>query len=156
MTTEITSWFHEHVPHEWFAGAVDVRIDRDEILVVGLLPAGVDPRAFREHSRDARMQLASAAEARWLRKVSWGVRVDTVEHRFTSVSVPVMSRMRIDERLVLDALIDGGLARTRSEALAWCVRLVGRHQREWLDELREAAATVERVRAKGPRLGDDA
>jgi len=70
--------------------------------------------------------------------------------------VPVMSRMRIDERLVLDALIDGGLARTRSEALAWCVRLVGRHQREWLDELREAAATVERVRAKGPRLGDDA
>ena len=87
-----------------------------------------------------------------MRKVSWGVRVGTTEHRFTSVSLPVMSRLRLDDRLVLDALIDGGLARTRSEALAWCVRLVGRHQREWLDELREAAAAVERVRQKGPDL----
>jgi len=155
MANEIVHWFVQQVPDEWFAGPPEVRVDREEILVVGVLPGGVDPRAFREHSREARVHLAAAAEARWLRKVSWGVRVDTVEHRFTSVSVPVMSRLRIDERLVLDALIDGGLARTRSEALAWCVRLVGRHQREWLDELRDAAAAVERVRAKGPRLDDE-
>lgn len=152
MTSDIGRWFGEQVPGSWFTAAPDVRIDREEILVVGLLPDGVDPRAFRELTREARVRIATAAEGRWQRKVSWAVRVDAVEHRFTSVSVPVMSRLRIDERLVLDALIDGGLARTRSEALAWCVRLVGRHQREWLDELREAAAHVERVRAKGPRL----
>lgn len=155
MTADIGRWFGEHVPHEWFTEAPDVRVDREEILVVGALAPGIDPRVFRELSRDARVRIAAAAEARWQRKVSWGVRVDAVEHRFTAVSVPVMSRLRIDERLVLDALIDGGLARTRSEALAWCVRLVGRHQREWLDELRDAAAAVERVRAKGPKLDAD-
>ena len=153
MTSEICTHLTEQIPAEWFDGPPEVRVDREEILVVGVLRADVDPRAFREHSRDMRMRIAAAAEARWLRKVSWGVRVGTTEHRFTSVSVPVMSRLRIDERLVLDALIDGGLARTRSEALAWCVRLVGQHQREWLDELREAATAVERVRAKGPNLG---
>ena len=153
MTSEICTYLTEQIPTEWFDGPPEVRVDRDEILVVGPLRADVDPLAFREHSRDMRMRIAAAAEARWLRKVSWGVRVGTTEHRFTSVSLPVMSRLRLDDRLVLDALIDGGLARTRSEALAWCVRLVGIHQREWLDELREAAATVERVRAKGPNLG---
>ena len=152
MSTDIATFIAENIPTEWFEGPADVCVDREEILVVGVLPAGVDPRAFREHTRDLRMRIATDAEARWLRKVSWGVRVGAVEHRFTTVSVPVMTRLRVDERLVLDALIDGGLARTRSEALAWCVRLVGRHQREWLDELREASAAVERVRAKGPDL----
>ena len=152
MTADIASFFVQRIPTEWFDTPADVRIDREEILVVGVLRAGVDPRVFRERTRDARMHLAAEAEARWLRKVSWGVRSGETEHRFTGVSVPVMSRMRIDERLVLDALIDGGLARTRSEALNWCVRLVGMHQRQWLDELREAAASVERVRAKGPNL----
>jgi hypothetical protein len=154
MALDITSFFTDRVPEGWFAGPVEVRIDREEILVVGPLHAGADPLAFREHTRELRVQLAAEAEARWLRKVSWGVRVGVVEHRFTNVSVPVMSRLRIDERMVLDALIDGGLARTRSEALNWCVRLVGMHQREWLDELREAAAAVERVRRKGPKVGE--
>jgi len=63
-----------------------------------------------------------------------------------------MTRLRMDERTVLDALIDGGLARTRSEALAWCVRLVGEHQREWLDELLAATETVRAVRERGPRV----
>jgi hypothetical protein len=152
MSTEIATFIAQHIPDEWFAGPVDVCVDREEILVVGELPDGVDPRAFREHTRDLRMRIATEAEARWLRKVSWGVRTGAVEHRFTTVSVPVMTRLRVEERLVLDALIDGGLARTRSEALSWCVRLVGRHQREWLDELREASAAVQRVRAKGPDL----
>ena len=154
MPSDIAQTVTALVPETWFAGPVDVRVDREEILVVGALAAGVDPRAFREHSRDHRMRIAAEVEARFLRKVSWGVRLGEVEQRFTSVSVPVMSRLRIDERLVLDALIDGGLARTRSEALNWCVRLVGRHQREWLDELREAAAAVERVRDKGPKLAE--
>jgi hypothetical protein len=154
MPTDIATTVTALVPESWFAGPPEVRVDREEILVVGPLAPGVDPRAFREHTRDLRVRIAAEVEARFFRKVSWGVRVGAVEHRFTSVSVPVMSRLRLDERLVLDALIDGGLARTRSEALNWCVRLVGRHQREWLDELRAASAEVERVRDKGPKLGD--
>lgn len=152
MPHDIAAFVTRLVPDSWFAGPVEVRVDRDEVLIVGPLDSGVDPRAFRERTRDRRVRVAAEIEARFLRKVSWGVRVGAVEHRFTSVSVPVMSRMRIDERLVLDALIDGGLARTRSEALNWCVRLVGMHQRDWLDELRDAAAAVERVRRKGPKL----
>ncbi len=56
------------------------------------------------------------------------------------------------ERAVLDTLLDAGVARSRSEALAWCVRLVGRHEKDWIDQLREAMATVEAVRAEGPTL----
>jgi hypothetical protein len=152
MTLEITTFFTQQIPDAWFDGSPEVRIDRDEILVIGSLPSGVAPVPFREATREMRMQIAATAEARWLRKVSWAVRVGSTEHRFSSLAVPVMSRLRVEERLVLDALIEGGLARTRSEALAWCVRLVGRHQREWLDELRAAAAAVERIRAKGPDL----
>jgi hypothetical protein len=46
--------------------------------------------------------------------------------------------------------VDAAVARSRSEALAWCVRLVGQHEDEWLGELREAVTTVGEVRAKGP------
>jgi len=42
------------------------------------------------------------------------------------------------------------VARSRSEALAWCVRLVGKHQSEWIESLREALTNVEKVRAEGP------
>jgi len=51
---------------------------------------------------------------------------------------------------VLDTLVDAGVARSRSEALAWCVRLVGQHEEEWLAELREAMTHVAEVRTKGP------
>lgn len=147
-----THFFTERVPAEWFATPVEVTVDRDEILVTGQLPADADVVGFRERSRPYRMQIAGEAEARFLRKVSWAVRHGDVETRFTTVSVPVMTRLRIDERAVLDALIEGGIARTRSEALAWCVRLVGRHQREWLAELTNAADAVREVRERGPRL----
>ena len=40
---------------------------------------------------------------------------------------PVMTRLRQPERLVLDTLVDAGVARSRSDALAWAVRLVGEH-----------------------------
>ena len=63
-----------------------------------------------------------------------------------------MSRLRLRERAVLDTLIDAGVARSRSEALSWCVKLVARHEREWLDELREAMTGVEQVRSGGPTL----
>lgn len=146
------AFFAERIPAEWFTGPCDVRLDRDEILVVGELAAGTDPREFRERSRPFRMRIADEAEARFLRKVSWAVRDGDDELRFTTVSVPVMTRLRLDERVVLDALIEGGIARTRSEALGWCVRLVGQHQREWLDELASATEAVRAVRERGPRL----
>jgi hypothetical protein len=61
-----------------------------------------------------------------------------------------MTRLRQPERQVLDTLVDAGVARSRSEALAWCVRLVGEHADTWLTELREAMGAVDRLRAQGP------
>jgi len=69
---------------------------------------------------------------------------------WTHVAAPVMTRLRQPERLVLDTLVDTGVARSRSGALAWCVRLVGQHEGDWLEELREAMAGVADVRKKGP------
>jgi hypothetical protein len=152
VASDPLSYFREHIPQEWFCNPVEVRCDRDEILVLGELTDGTDVLEFRERSRAHRVRIAEEAEARFLRKVSWAVREGAKEIRFSTVSVPVMTRLRIDERTVLDALIDGGLARTRSEALSWCVRLVGEHQREWLDELVSATQAVRAVREKGPRL----
>src|SRR5450756_1390995 len=70
----------------------------------------------------------------------------------TTVSAPVMTRLRQPERRVLDTLVDAGVARSRSDALAWCVRLVGRNQDEWIAGLREALVGVERARAAGPEV----
>ena len=61
-----------------------------------------------------------------------------------------MTRLRMPERQVLDTLVDAGVARSRSHALAWCVRLVGDHEGEWIDQLRDALVHVEKVRARGP------
>ena len=61
-----------------------------------------------------------------------------------------MTRLRQPERMVLDTLVAANIARSRSDALGWCVRLVGRNADEWLGELREAMEHVDEVRAKGP------
>ena len=82
--------------------------------------------------------------------MSWGLRVGDHEELWTHVSAPVMTRLRQPERLVLDTLVDSGVARSRSDALAWCVRLVGQHEEDWLAELREAMSAVDDVRKKGP------
>jgi hypothetical protein len=63
-----------------------------------------------------------------------------------------MTRLRQPERQVLDTLVDSGVARSRSEALVWCVRLVGEHADGWLAELREAMTAVDEVRTRGPEL----
>ena len=70
---------------------------------------------------------------------------------FTTVSVPAMTRLRMPERRVLDTLVDAGVARSRSHALAWCVRLVAEKQDEWLKDLRDALTHVEKVRGEGPK-----
>ncbi len=167
MTTAqaIDGWFRGRIGDGWF-DELEVRVDRDEVLVIGTLspPAlaadGDDEarrhaalariQGFREETREQRISIASDAERRFERKVSWGVRCDGVERRFTVANVPVMTRLLFDERQVLDTLIDGGIARSRSEALAWCVKLVRTKQAEWIDELRDALVAVEEVRGKSP------
>ena len=153
----VAEWFTEHVPDGWFT-LLEVAADRDEVLVVGTLaaPSGDDRpddviARFREATRDARMRLARQAEHRFGRKVSWGARCGDVRLLFTVLSVPAMTRLRFAERAVLDTLIDAGVARSRSDALAWCVRWVGANQEQWLADLRAAFAHVEAVRAAGPQ-----
>ena len=162
---EVAGWFAGRLPDGWFTGPVDLTIDRDEITVVGTLaepPAGEgDPAAaragrisrFREETRQQRMAIADAAQERYGRSVAWGASCGDDREIFTNLSIPVMTRLRQRERLVLDTLVDAGVARSRSEALAWAVRLVGQHADEWLGELREAMASVEEVRGRGPNLG---
>ena len=144
----------------------EVTYDRDEILVIGTLAdpdtgdADADDAAtaarrariqgFREDTRALRMRIADEAEARFGRKVAWGARCGDEEELFTSLSVPVMTRLRLPERQVLDTLVDAGVARSRSHALAWCVRLVGDHEGDWIDQLRDALVHVEKVRERGP------
>jgi len=165
---DASAWFAGRLPDGWFTGAPEVTVDREEILVVGELPALEGDQAddaarsaaesgrisrFREETRDERIEIARQAEHRYQRKVAWGARLGGSEELFTTLSVPVMTRLRQPERLVLDTLVDSGVARSRSEALAWAVRLVGQHADTWLGELRDAMSTVEDLRTKGPDLG---
>ena len=107
-------------------------------------------RRFREESREQRMALAAQAEGHFRRKVAWGATCGAETTYFTTLSLPVMTRLRMQERVVLDTLVDAGVARSRSEALAWCVRLVGTHQKDWIKELQAALVKVGEVRRKGP------
>jgi Arc/MetJ-type ribon-helix-helix transcriptional regulator len=165
----LAGWFAGRLPDDWFSGAPDVRADREEILVVGALaepeyPNDADEPAraaarrariqrFREDTRDQRMKIADEAEHRTGRKVAWGARCGDEKHIFTSLAVPVMTRLRMPERQVLDTLVGAGVARSRSDALAWCVRLVRDHEGEWIDQLRDALVAVEEARNSGPSPG---
>lgn len=106
--------------------------------------------SFREHTRDERIAIAQRAEAKFRRKVAWATQCGRTQATFSHLNVPVMTRLRIDERHVLDTLVAAGAARSRSDALVWCVRQVAELEGEWLDELRAAIETVDAVRAKGP------
>jgi hypothetical protein len=158
--SDASEWFHGRLPEAWFS-AVDVTVDREEILVVGTL-AGADDVSgaeaegrigrFRSETKAERIEIALEAQARYQRKVSWGVRLGETEALFTHVAAPVMTRLRQPERRVLDTLVDAGVARSRSDALAWSVRLVGQHADEWLGQLRDAMAEVDKLRGEGPSL----
>jgi hypothetical protein len=165
---KLRAWFASRVPRDWFAAAPEITFDREEITVIGVLPLppgaeeGCTPaeraaaiaghsRKFREQTRQQRVDIAREAEHRFGRKVSWGVVYDETVVMFTTFSVPVMTRLRQPERLVLDTLVDAGLARSRSDALAWCVRLVGKHEEGWIADLRAALRHVQQVRSEGPR-----
>ena len=166
MPEDLAAWFAARIPKGWFVGRPDVSADGEEILVLGTLPdvelAGgtadegrAGARAaridrFREETRDERIRVAREAERTFRRKVTWGARCGDQSKVFTALSVPVMTRLRMNERSILDTLVAGGVARSRSEALAWCVRLVGMHQADWIKGLRDALVKVDEVRSKGP------
>jgi len=163
---EIGGWFAGRIPQGWFKGTPEVRVDREEIWVIGTLPdvdLGKDSTAdgvaaardgrikqFREETRDARIEISQEAQQRFGRVASWGVKIGDTEQMFTHIALPVMTRLRLPEREILDTLINSGVARNRAHALAWCVRLVERNQKEWLGELRDAIAKVGQVRNQGP------
>jgi hypothetical protein len=159
---DAAEWFAGRLPDGWFVSEPAITVDREEIVVVGELPppegeasaAAAQGRIgrFREQTREARMQIADEAEARYGRKVAWGAGIGDTRVLFTHLAVPVMTRLRHDERRVLDTLVDAGVARSRSDALGWCVRLVGEHTDEWLQGLRDAMAEVGKLRAEGPNL----
>ena len=171
VTTEheqVAGWIHGRLPDEWFVEPAEVTVDRDEITIIGRLavPDGVaeDDSAeareaaagrisrFREDTREQRIQVAREAQHRFERKVSWGATCGSSRALFTHVAAPVMTRLRQPERQVLDTLVEAGVARSRADALGWCVRLVGEHTDEWLTQLREAMTSVQRLRNEGPGI----
>jgi hypothetical protein len=165
-SAQVRGWFAGRLPDEWFTRPAEVDVDREEITITGTL-AEPEPedgmteaersaaaegriKRFREDTRNRRIEIAREAEHRFRRKVAWGATCGEASEMFTTLSVPVMTRLRQPERRVLDTLVDAGVARSRSDALAWCVRLTGEHADAWLAELRSALQRVEEVRAQGP------
>jgi len=161
----VRGWFAGRLPDQWFTSAPDIQVDREEITIMGTLAdpamAGASDaeraaaaegriRRFREDTKSRRIEIAREAEHRFRRKVSWGATCANVTEMFTTLSVPVMTRLRQPERRVLDTLVDAGVARSRSDALAWCVRLTGENADPWLSRLRAALRHVEEVRDQGP------
>jgi hypothetical protein len=164
---EISGWIIGRLPESWFEQAPTISVDHDEILIIGRLPAldlgkEVDPVAeaaattgrisrFREETREERMKIAREGQHHFGRAISWGAEIGGTRQIFTNLSIPMMTRLRQPERTVLDTLVDSGVARSRSDALAWCVKLVATNTDEWLRKLREAMESVEAVRQQGPR-----
>ena len=173
MTT-ISAWLSGRLPDEWFVEAPEVSVDKDEIVIVGRIPAPdtapdatpadeigeteTETRAaergriqrWREETRAARIRIAQEAERQFDRKVAWGAACGETRMLFTHLSVPVMTRLRQPERQVLDTLVEAGVARSRSDALAWSVRLVAQHEADWIQQLRDALVAVQEARKAGP------
>jgi hypothetical protein len=167
-TDDAPAWITGAVPDDWFTGTPEISIDRDEMIIVGWLAeptlaedaTDADRAAaeqgriasFRESTRDRRIAIARQLEHRYKRKVGWGAVAGGTREVFTTLSAPVMTRLRQADRQVLDTLVASGVARSRSDALAWCVSLVGQHADAWLDELRDAMGAVDELRRRGPEL----
>jgi Arc/MetJ-type ribon-helix-helix transcriptional regulator len=164
----VRGWFSGRLPQDWQDAPADISVDRDEIVVTLHLPDVEAPSegageaetdearagrasAFREDTREQRMAIAREAQRRYERTVSWGVQIGDRRELYTHLASPTMTRLRQPQRQVLDTLVDAGVARSRSDALAWCVRLVAQHEDDWLTELRTAMTQVADVRTKGPQ-----
>ena len=155
---DIKDWVIGHLPDGLFGQTPQISVDREEITIVGSMPddlgtGGID--AYREATRAERMAVAARAEEIFGRKVAWGVIDADRTVLFTNMAVPVMTRLRQPERQVLDTLVSAGVARSRADALAWCVRLVGRHESDWIARMRDALGAVHEARESGPDSRSD-
>jgi len=163
-TNELQAWLQEHVPAEMLSGPPEIAVYDDEaVIIVPLELSGFDDalegeerRAAerrliaqrREESRPWRIKLARVLQPMLGRAIAWGMRAGESEALFSTRSVPVMTRLGRAERDVLDTLVAAGVADTRSAALAYAVRAFAAEHADWLDEVREAIAQVEQVRAR--------
>ncbi|MFD9355344.1 hypothetical protein [Streptomyces sp. NPDC060031] len=154
QSEQLREWFADRLPVDVYESLTEVALDREEITVVGTIPATESVKEFRERTREQRIEVAREAEDLYRRKVAWAVQSGEERTVFTHLAVPVMTRLRQPERQVLDTLVAAGVARSRADALAWCVRLVARNTDEWLTELRDSLAKVQQVRAEGPDVTD--
>ena len=109
-------WFAGRLPDDWFVGAPEVVVDRDEIMVIGELApvdGGEDAAEgritrWREDTRGERIAIADEAQSRYGRHVTWGARIG----RLPPVHPPGRpghDRLRQRERKVLDTLVDAGV-----------------------------------------------
>lgn len=166
--SDAAAWFAGRLPEGWFTAAPEVSVDRDEIIVSGELPALTEEFAddaaraaaesgritrFREDTREQRIEIARQGQHRYGREISWGATLGGTQELFTTLSAPVMTRLRQPERQILDTLVDSGVARSRSDAVVWAIRLVGQNADNWLGDLRTAMEEVNRLRDQGPDLG---
>jgi len=163
-TDEVKGWLTGRLPKDWFSSGPEVRMDEDEIWVIGTLPevqtTGGEEAAkaaregaiqrFRETTRDERIKIADEARQKFGKNLAWGAKIGDQTALFTHMAVPVMTRLRLPEREVLDTLVRSGVARSRSHALAWCVRLVAKNESSWINELKDALSKVGDVRSQGP------
>lgn len=171
-STEIQAWFKKRLPGDWITPTeaaelgLQVLVDRDEIVLITPLvdvkvtgnpdedeidsARRIAVKGWRQQTREIRMEIADEAQERFGKHVSWGVSIGDARFLFTHLSVPTMTRLKISERQVLDTLVDAGVAGSRSEALAWCVRYAGKREEQWLNDLKAAFESVSEVRAKGP------
>jgi hypothetical protein len=141
LQLRLAEWLGERVPSDWLSGPVEVEVDREEAMIVVPLAPGVAAASFREATRDQRIRLAQQAEEAFGVKISWGTSRDGRRRLFTTVRAPVAVALAMPERRILDGLVTAGVAADRAEAVAWCVRLVGRHEADWLRDLSDGVAS---------------
>ena len=111
---QVRGWFAGRLPDDWFAEPAEIIVDREEITIMGTLAEPGEPGAeateaeraaaaegrikrFREETRARRIEIAREAEHRFRRKVAWGANCGGHGEMFTTLSVPVMTRLRQSE-----------------------------------------------------------
>ncbi len=70
----------------------------------------------------------------------------TGRQRLQAESIPVMTRLRGDAVAALDLLVEAGVVRSRSLAVAWCVERTLQREAERIEALRLPVAAVRAVR----------
>lgn len=165
-SSEIIGWVSGALPPDLYRGTPSIEVDRDEILVVGdvgapEVPEGLDAEGvaaaeaarisrFREETRDGRIAVARQAEARYDRPISWGATAGATTTRFTTVHARTATRLDLDQRRLLDHLVEAGVAKNRASALAWCVDLVQQNEEAWLTRLKESLETLNQTVREAP------